>query len=95
LGEQQRFRPGTPAPEAGWYAELDEMGIPTNTWVSMALGELLPANPGGDSWRQVAPTTQAKRERGPADPKPRGDIGRLHTSLVDADDPGGLPASTD
>jgi hypothetical protein len=95
MREQKRFQPGTPAPEAGWYAELDAMDIPTNIWVSMALGELLPANPGGANWRKAASATPARPEKGPADPKPRGDVGRLHSSILEPDDLDGLPASTD
>ena len=93
MREQQRFQPGTPAPEAGWYAELDAMGIPTNIWVSMAHGELLPANPGGVTWRKAEPTTPAKRERSPTYRKSRGDVGRVHASLHEPDDLTGLPAS--
>jgi hypothetical protein len=101
MREQQRFQPGTPAPEAGWYAELDAMGIPTNVWVSMAYGERLPANPGGAAWRKAVPTTPAKQSRqhptrrSSTNLKPGGDLGRLHTSLHEPDDLGGLPASTD
>ena len=78
MREQQRFQAGTPAPEAGWYAELDAMDFPTNVWVSMAHGERLPANPGGATWRRAEPATPAKRERRPTYAKPRGDPGRLH-----------------
>ena len=94
MREQQRFQPGTPAPEAGWYAELDATDFPTNVWVSMAQGELLPSNPEGVTWRKAEPTTPAKLERGSTNPKPRGDLGRLHTSLHEPDDLAGLPAST-
>jgi hypothetical protein len=95
MRKQQRFHPGTPAPEAAWYAELDATDFPTNTWVSMAQGELLPSNPEGVAWRKAEPTTPAKLERGSTSSKPRGDLGWLRTSLHEPDDLGGLPASTD
>ena len=94
MREQQRFQAGTPAPEAGWYVELDDMGIPTNVWASMACGERLPTNPGGATWRKAEPTTPAKRERRPTNPERRGDLGRLHAELHEPDDLSGLPAST-
>ena len=95
MREQQRFQPGTPVPEAGWYAELDAMGIPTNVWVSMAHGERLPANPGGVTWRKAEPTTPAKRETRQTKPEPPADFRVLHTTMDEPNDLGGLPAVTD
>jgi hypothetical protein len=49
-----RYEPNTPAPSGGWFAELDELGIPTRIWVSWATGELLPASSPGFTWCYAA-----------------------------------------
>ncbi len=48
------YEPGTPAPVAGSYQELNIFGVPTGAAVYSAKGALLPRLPRGFRWRFVA-----------------------------------------
>jgi hypothetical protein len=48
--------PGTLAPVAGVYQELNVLGCPTGRWRGIKEGERLPAGPIMFSWRLVFPS---------------------------------------
>jgi hypothetical protein len=46
-------QPGSPAPSAGSYEQLNIFGRAIGVRVSLAAGELLPAAPRGHTWTQT------------------------------------------
>jgi hypothetical protein len=48
--------PGSPAPRAGRYQQLNVFGTPVGTTIRVAAGEPLPAAPRGLTWRWVRET---------------------------------------
>lgn len=54
MARDNDYEPGTPAPVAGSYQELNIFGAPTGAAVYSAKGALLPRLPRGFRWRFVA-----------------------------------------
>jgi hypothetical protein len=53
MAQQSEHAPGTPAPTAGIYEQLNVFGSPTRLRVNMMHGHPLPPAPLGHSWMLV------------------------------------------
>lgn len=57
--------PGTPAPRAGSYEQLNVFGRSVGPTVSVAAGEPLPSAPRGFTWRWVDETRPGRHSNPP------------------------------